>query len=299
MKTKTTDKNEKITTIEKDPQKSTKSSSNLYNIFRFSFNNRLDNPTIRPMRTNDKNMTVANETVRNGVLLSETVLTESEEDYICVEGVKKKIELEAKERREKIEEILIVNDDDVFVGHVDDKGGGGGGGGGDGDNVGAVGLMCARLETNIDIRRTSFARTRSRETRRQGSGGSRTTTRTSSPSPWRRTRRATSSIRRRTMTPGGTGGTSSSSSTSYLSSAASLLGARGIQDHQLLLGTGTFEQTKLVEKAKLDQLDGKCSTIEQVSVANQCGRPTQMERKGDAPMRQGDIEGESWLGKTR
>ena len=147
MKIKTTEKNEKITTIEKDPQKSTKSSSNLYNIF--SFNNRLDNPTIRPMRTNDKNMTVANETVRNGVLLSETVLTESEEDYICVEGVKKKIELEAKERREKIEEILIVNDDDVFVGHVDDKGGGGGGG--DWDNVGAVGLMCARLETNIDI----------------------------------------------------------------------------------------------------------------------------------------------------
>ena len=98
------------------------------------------------------------------------------------------------EHRVHLHDMVLDGHDDVFVGHVghlDDKGAGGGGGEGDGDCVGAVGLMCAKLDCNIDMRRNSFARTRSIETGRQGPRLSRTTTRTRSPSPWRRTRRAT------------------------------------------------------------------------------------------------------------
>ena len=139
--------------------------------------------------------------------------------------------------------------DNVFaghVGHLDDKGAGGGGGEGDGDRVVAVGIMCAQHDCNIDMRRDSFTRTRSIETGRHGPRLSRTTTRTRSPSPWRRTRKATTP--RLSLTLGGTRGTSS-----YLSSAASLLGARGAQDHHFHQGTGALQQTILVEKAKLGQ----------------------------------------------
>ena len=59
------------------------------------------------------------------------------------------------------------------VGHLDDKDAGGGGEEGDGDRVGAVGLMCAELDCNIDMRRSIG-------TGRQRSGLSRTTTRTGS-----------------------------------------------------------------------------------------------------------------------
>ena len=79
--------------------------------------------------------------------------------------------------------------------------------------VGAVGLMCAELECNIDMHRSIG-------TGRQRSGLSRTTTRTGSTPPWSRTRRSMPLIL--SLTLGGTRGT-----TSYLSTAASFLGARG------------------------------------------------------------------------
>ena len=167
------------------------------------------------------------------------------------------------EHRVHLIEMVLDGHDNVFVGHVghiDDKGAGGGGVDGDGDRVGAVGLMCAQHDCNIDMRRNSFTRTRSIKTGRQGPKMSRTTTRTRSPSPWRRTRRATTP--RLSLTLGGTRGTSS-----YLSNAASLLGARGVQDHHFHQGTGALQQTILVEKAKLGQSDGKRCRKEQDSVA--------------------------------
>ena len=94
LKKETTETIEKLTTSQKAPQKSTNLSSNLESRFSFNLTNRVDQPTVRPMSTNDKKMTVGEE---NMTLLSRTVLT----DRVGNGCVKKKIDFDLGPERKK------------------------------------------------------------------------------------------------------------------------------------------------------------------------------------------------------